>query len=197
VAIAAAEHVLRFELSPLTHQISEYATGPGSAVALTGFVAWAISLAASARLAWCATSSRVLPALLLLAAAGLIAVAVFQTQSVAGSVPRGTRITLTGRLHDAGSGAATLALFCAVLVSAARPELRRIRALAVGLATCALSLNFVLLGMGDQVGGLRQRLLLVVACVWQTALLVAISRMDQSCEHEPPEVKRVTRADIQ
>ena len=107
VAALAAEHLLQPGLSPLTHQMSEYATGPDGALATAAFVAWSLSLAATGRIALRAKSSRVLAILLALAAIGMATVACFETQTVAGVVPAGGAVTVTGRLHDLGLGALT------------------------------------------------------------------------------------------
>ena len=97
-AALAAEHLLQPGLSPLTHQMSEYATGPDGALATAAFVAWSLSLAATGRIALRAKSSRVLAILLALAAIGMATVACFETQTVAGVVPAGGAVTVTGRL---------------------------------------------------------------------------------------------------
>lgn len=183
--VISAEHGVHPELNPLTHQISEYATAPDGVLATAGFAAWSLSLAATAHVAWRTTSSMALAIPWALAASGMTIAALFATQTVAGVVPAGGHITLVGRLHDAGSGITTLAILCAMLVSASSRRLdRRLRLLASGLAVSALVINGALLAVGSEVGGLRQRLLVVIACVWQAAFLLRISRAAQRCSRE-------------
>lgn len=182
VAALAAEHLLQPRLSPLTHQMSEYATGPDGVLATAGFLAWSLSLAATGRLALRAESSRVLATLFALAAIGMATVACFKTQTVAGVVPAGGAVTLTGRLHDLGSAVTTLAIFCAMLASALTRGLsRNCKMLAVGMTVAAFSVNLALLAVGSEVGGLRQRLLVIIACAWQSAFLLALRRTGTVC----------------
>lgn len=182
VAALAAEHLLQPGLSPLTHQMSEYATGPDGALATAAFVAWSLSLAATGRIALRAKSSRVLAILLALAAIGMATVACFETQTVAGAVPAGGAVTVTGRLHDLGSAVTSLAIFCAMLALALTRGLsRNCKMLAVGFTVVALSVNLALLVVGPEVGGLRQRLLVIIACAWQGAFLLALRRTGTVC----------------
>lgn len=179
----AAAHALQPELSPLAHQVSEYANGPAGAVAVACFLAWAVSLAATGAAVGHATASRSLPIMLWLAAAGMAMVACFPTQTVAGELPPGDHRTLTGQLHDVGSGTATIAILCAVLMSARAVAHRRFRALAIGTALVALAIDLGLLAVGPEVGGLRQRLLVGAACLWQAVLLGFIGSARTACEH--------------
>jgi len=174
-----AEHCLRPALSPLTHQISEYATGGGGALAAAGFAAWSLSLGATSRLVWCMRRNA-LAILFALAAVGMATVACFETQTVAGVVPRGAHITLTGHLHNIGSGVSTLALLSAALLSAWTWGPGRFRLMTAVSAVTAVAINLALLQLGPEVGGLRQRLLVLIACGWQAAFLVAISRANAS-----------------
>lgn len=172
VAIVALEHLLSPGLDPATHQVSEYVHEPCGVIALAGFVAWAVSLAATSV---CVRSRGVLAIPLAVAAAGMLVVAVFPTQTVAGALPPGHHLTTTGALHDAGSGATTVALLVAMLLATWRVE--RLRVLSAGLALVAVAVQIGLLAVGPEVGGIRQRLLLGIGCAWQGALLVRTRRL--------------------
>jgi hypothetical protein len=54
---------------------------------------------------------------LALAATGMLITAAFATQTIAGQLPPGASLTLSGRLHDIGSGLTTVALLGAALLS--------------------------------------------------------------------------------
>jgi hypothetical protein len=108
--------------------ISEYARYGARGVISVGFGLWAASLAASAAYvgrAWPANlASRALVVLLLLAAAGVVVLASFRTQTSAGELVFGSRFSTYGRLHDAGSGLVTVALFAGICVTAASDVLQ-------------------------------------------------------------------------
>jgi hypothetical protein len=169
------EHVLEPALNPLRHQVSEYANSPSGAVMVLGFALWAISLSATAFLVgrrW-----RDLPLSLALALAGLgIAIAaLFATETVAGELPPGAALTTTGKLHDLGSGLAALALIGGALIVAFRARAPvPLRKATLWLLPASLILSLALLLTDPSVGGLRQRLLLLVGCVWQLMLLSAL-----------------------
>jgi Protein of unknown function (DUF998) len=175
-AVVLADHLLVPGLSPLEHEVSEYASSRYGALTVFGFAAWAVSLAASSVLALRALGARpaavTLSALFALASIGLVVTACFHTQTSAGRLPAGIARTLGGELHNLGSGAALIALALAAPLSVlALPGHPRYRALTAGLMLAALASTVVLLAVGPQVAGLRQRCLLAVACVWQLALI--------------------------
>jgi hypothetical protein len=185
VAFAATvvlEHALAPELVPTRHMISEYANARAGGLMVFGFLAWAASLAITAVLVGRDRSRRgasvahaVLIACLVIATLGLLVTACFHTQTVAGVLPSGTQRSASGRLHDLGSGMAMLALFGAVVASAQVIGTRHAlgRWLLVLLAIAVVT-DATLLAVGSDVAGVRQRLLVAAACVWQVVLLLAL-----------------------
>jgi hypothetical protein len=169
-AVSIAEHLLRPGLDPARHEISEYAHGPGGWAMTAGFAMWAVSLSATAALV--PADRRVLRSLLAVAALGMFVTATWRTQTSAGQLPPGVARTAAGRLHDTGSGLTSLALLAAALLTTrATWVLRRIQRLSAAVVIVAVGASVVLLGVGPEVDGVRQRVLLVCACVWQTAIL--------------------------
>lgn len=170
------EHILEPSLDPLRHQASEYANSPGGALMVLGFGLWAISLSATALLVERRCGDRLLSLALALAALGIAIAAVFATETVAGELPPGAELTTNGKLHDLGSGLATLALIggaCIVGLRARTPP--PLRKATLGLLLAGLVLSLALLLIGPSVGGLRQRLLLLAGCAWQLMLLSALT----------------------
>lgn len=179
VVVVAAEHALVPQLAPASHMVSEYANARAGAVMVIGFLCWAASLGITAlvaqrylRIAHRGGADRLVVWLLAVASAGIFVTACFSTQTSAGVLPPGIEWTASGRLHDAGSGVATLALFGAALVSTRAiddpPAFRRWVLIALVIA---VGLDLVLLALGSEVGGLRQRALIAIACTWQAAVL--------------------------
>lgn len=180
VAAVILEHVLVSRLSPATHQISEYANDPHAGWVMTvGFAAWSVSLGCAALGAWSAWSkaSSAVSSLLMLASAAMLVTAAFHTQTVAGVVPAGHRLTTSGRLHDLGSGVTTLALLGASITSAFslrdHPAFRRFT---LGSVVAAVVSDAGLLVIGHSVGGIRERVLVAIGCAWQAAYLAVVGR---------------------
>ena len=183
VICVVAAHLTRPSLDPASHMISEYARYGPRAVITVGFGLWAISLVASAVYVagtWPPTlASRALSVLMLLAAVGVVALAAFRTQTSAGELAFGRGVSLEGRLHDVGSGVVSLALFagaCLVVLSRVLPHWRRLAGVALLVAAVAVHVAF--LSIGPEVGGLRQRLVLLCGLMWQTLLLSWRGRPD-------------------
>ena len=173
--ILGLEHLLEPSLEPLRHQVSEYANSPSGALMEFGFALWAASLAATALLVERRLRDRLLTAALSLAALGIAIAAAFATETVAGELPPGTELTATGRLHDLGSGLASLALVGgAIVVGIRRKTPLPLRRTTISLLIAALIISLALLVIGPSVGGLRQRLLLLIGCAWQLLLLNAL-----------------------
>ncbi len=172
LAAVLLEHVLTPSLSPARHTISEYANAGTGAIMTVGFAAWAASLAATGAWAWLDRRRRLLALLLALAALGMVLAACFPTQTVAGSLPPGVMRTATGRLHDLGSGLTSLALLVGALVSALQSwPPRRFRLSSAIVVAAAVLVDVVLLAVGPDVGGIRQRLLVAMGCAWQLLLV--------------------------
>lgn len=183
VVIVAVEHILVPELDPLRSTISEYANATGAAGMLltAGLAAWSTSLACLAMQVGAATrlprSLRLLALPLAAAAAGFALAAGCPTQAVEGAIPVGVSYSTEGRLHDFGAGAAEVAIFAAAVagigIRRISPRMRGcwllVVAIAIGLGPAAASL-----GAGDP--GLRQRLLLTGAMVWQISLVRVLAR---------------------
>lgn len=179
------EHFLAPSLDPTRHEISEYVHTRDGWIMTAGFIAWAISLAATSVYAWQRQCSWMLPPLLAIAALGMVLTACFPTQTSAGNLPPGVTLTATGRLHDIGSGAVSLALLVGAVVSASDPRLpRAFRRWAVLLVALALLGSTALLIAGPVVGGIRQRLLIVIGCLWQLFLLNALGRAAERLARE-------------
>jgi Protein of unknown function (DUF998) len=176
VAVVLAEHALRPSLDPMRHQISEYANGETGGLMVAGFVFWAASLGATALLLARTRVGVALPLLIVGAAVGLLVAATWATQTSAGELPAGVHRGTAGRLHDLGAGVASLALLAGAVVSYRRIADRSLRCTVLLLLAVALLLDGVLLAVGPDVGGLRQRLLVAAGCGWQLVVLVACRR---------------------
>lgn len=175
VLTVGLEHLLEPSLDPLRHQVSEYANSPSGALMVLGFVLWAASLAATALLVERRWRDRLLAVALSLAALGIAIAAAFATETVGGELPPGAELTTTGKLHDLGSGLASLALIgAAIIVGLRRSAPLPLRKATIWLLLASLILSLALLLIGPSVGGLRQRLLLLVGCAWQLLLLDAL-----------------------
>lgn len=181
-AIVALQHVLEPQLAPSRHQVSEYTNESAGALMVAGFLAWAASLVSTAILVWRTRDAWrrpiggwIIASLLVVAAVGIVGTACFATQTSAGVLPPGVERTLGGRFHDLGSAAATLALALAAVIgivaAPAHSALARVTAVLLGVAFAATA---VLLAVGDPVDGIRQRVLLVTACIWQALLVVGV-----------------------
>ena len=177
VACLALEHLLSPTLDPARHEISEYVHTRSGAVMTVGFLAWALSLAASTVLAWRILRSRALAALLGIASLSVVILACFPTQTSTGALPAGVTLSTTGRLHDVGSGVATTALLLAATVSTFDPRLSSaFRRRAAFLIVAAVVSASMLLVVGPAVGGIRQRVVVLAGCLWQVLLLRALPR---------------------
>lgn len=184
VAIVALQHLLVPELAPRRNTISEYANATVGWLMVTGFLAWALSLAATAGLVrrdGRSITHGLLAACFGAAALGMLVTACFPTQTIAGVLPAGVERSTRGRLHDLGSGAVMLALFAATVIA-----LRAIawpawfRGWTVALLALAVVGGGALLAGGQDLGGLRQRLLVSVGCAAQAMLLRALQVRSRS-----------------
>jgi hypothetical protein len=167
--ILGLENAINSSLDPTTHRISEYVNGDWGWLMSLGFGSWAFSLAATAYYLCGFPRGGPVFAGLLIAAVGMTITACFATQTSAGRLPPGESLTLSGQLHDFGSGLATLALAGAVL-SSLRLESKRLRRCTAALLVVAIAVG-VLIFAGGEAPGIRQRLLVLFACLWQAGLL--------------------------
>jgi hypothetical protein len=120
----------------------------------------------------------------LAAAAGVALLAMFRTQASAGHLTFGSHLALGGRLHDGGSALATVSLLAGACLSLGLQTLtRRRRIIATALIVLCVLTTAVLLPIGQEVGGLRQRLLLGCACGWQAFVLGARRRAPAASAH--------------
>jgi hypothetical protein len=169
VACAVVAQLANPDVGPARHMVSELAHGTAGWVMTAGFGCWAVALVLGAI---------VLPradrpagaTLVAIAAAGVVVLMVFPTQTIGGELPAGVARTTAGRLHDVGSGVATLALAAAAGISGVRAWRggdRRTSAMVVVLLAVAIAATVVGLAIGPSVGGLRQRVLLLAAVTWQ------------------------------
>jgi Protein of unknown function (DUF998) len=179
LVLLAIEHLLRGDLSPATHEISEYANGPHGILMTVGFIAWAVSLAATSIAVISAMPNtlavRLIAVLLLIAAAGLVVTAIFHTQTVAGRLPAGVHRTLGGELHNLGSGT-TLVALAAALTTSALGRTARSHATPIAIAVGTMAIVGVLALSVPHTAGLRQRTLVTSACIWQLWLLAACAQ---------------------
>jgi hypothetical protein len=196
VAIVGVEHVLVPGLDPARHMVSEYTNARAGWLMVAGFLAWAASLAATATLATSAVrSSRrrlvhtVVAAVLFIAAAGMLVTASFATQTSAGVLPPGVRLSMSGRLHDLGSGLTTLALFAAVIASLRAIPTPTYRVQALVIVLVAGVSDAALLAVGPSVGGIRERILILCGCGWQLAFLAALRHPRDCLQRADTEAK--------
>ncbi len=144
--------------------VSEYANHQAGWVIEAGFGAWVAALLLGAA----GTSARAVSGLLVIAALGVIVLAIFPTQTSAGRLPSGVARSTGGRLHDLGSDLATLALVAAAVTSAAAARRRHdpqstAIVVVLGIVVVATVLG---LAIGPSVAGLRQRAMLGGAVAW-------------------------------
>jgi hypothetical protein len=175
LAILVIEHLANPSLDPARHEISEYVHSTIGWLMTIGFLIWSLSLAASACLAGSLRAGGPIRVALLAASLGMLLTACFATQTSAGRLPPDVVLSTTGHLHDLGSGIATVALLLAVL-AALRVEGRtshRLRRVTISLLIFVLPADGLLLALGSEVGGVRQRLLVLAGCVWQLTLISA------------------------
>lgn len=157
--------------------VTAFASWAGSLILTRRTVGRHLEVAGASR-----TGIRVLAAALTMGGLGLVVAAMFATQTSAGELPTGVERDWAGRLHDVGSGATTLALGAAVLVCCRLAALSRaLRRWSTVALVFAIASNAGLLLAGASVGGLRQRLLLAAALLWQLMLLAELGgRADQA-----------------
>jgi hypothetical protein len=170
LAIAVAEHLINTSLDPTRHEISEYVHAKAGWLMTVGFVSWGISLAATSRLVSTRYADRPASICLTLASLGLVVAACFATQTSAGRLPPGVSLNATGQLHDIGSGIATLSILASALLSLRGRYPQSVRIGGAALAVMAISADIALLAVGE-VGGIRQRLLVIAGCLWQLLVL--------------------------
>jgi hypothetical protein len=172
LASAVAEHLINVSLDPARHEISEYVHTATGSVMIAGFAAWALSLAVTSWLVLGSYADRLASACLALASLGLTVTACFATQTSAGRLPPGVSLNAIGQLHDIGSGLATISILASALLSLRGRYPRPVRIGGVGLLSVALVADVVLLMLGSEVAGIRQRVLVATACLWQLLVLV-------------------------
>jgi hypothetical protein len=171
VVIIIVEHFVQPGLDPARHQISEYVHGDTGWLMTVGFLSWSLSLAATAALVGRFAGGRPMRVALIAAAVGMLVTACFATQTVAGRLPAGASLDISGRLHDLGSSATTVALVAAAALGLRVRRLRRLRPFTIAVLVAAVSADIVLLAIGNDAGGVRQRLLVAAGCLWQAAVI--------------------------
>ena len=166
VAFVVILHVVRTDLQPVGHRLSEYANGPYGWMMTAAFVALGCGLAALGVLLRAGTGSgavgRAIPATALLAGAGMVLSGAFRTgESVASEV-----------IHSRASGLATVAVV-AMALAYSLPRSRPGRTAAThdlvgaGLALTAAALATLSPFFHDtRWTGLSQRLLWTAAMIW-------------------------------
>jgi membrane-associated phospholipid phosphatase len=171
VACVVAMHVLRDDLAPTGHRLSEYALGRYGWVMAAAFVGIGSGLLA---LAWAMSRSRpparwrrAVPTLVAVAGGGMILAGLYDTDP-------GRSGESADSIHSLASGGATLALIAAALMWSVIPASRRLRrpdaATALAVAAAILGALSPLLHR-SAVTGVSQRLLWATLLTW--AVLVA------------------------
>lgn len=175
VVIVATQSLLVPSYDSAHQEISEYVHSSAGGLMVIGFLAWALSWAVLAMLPpatdrdtlWIAGVQR---AAFASTALGLIFVACFATDR--GTIEPGVVVdsTTAGRIHDAASALVTLSIIVAALAGATLcgPRTKMASLLLVGMG---LSADVIMLGIGDPAPGIRQRLLVAAACLWQVLWL--------------------------
>ncbi|HWO46866.1 MAG TPA: DUF998 domain-containing protein, partial [Solirubrobacterales bacterium] len=164
-------------------RISEYVNGDAGWLMTIGFAAWAVSLLATAVVARGLFSGPGVSWALVLAAFGMVLVACFATQTSAGELLPGDSLTLSGRLHDRGSGLVMIGLTIAGALALRRGGPRRLRRRTLLLLLAVLPVLIALIAIGDDVDGIRQRLLVGTGCAWQLLLLMEAVAGDRVPAH--------------
>jgi hypothetical protein len=176
VGVVAVEHLLRRDLPPPDHFISEYGVGDTALLQSAAFVAWAGSMAALLLLAarraragsgWRRALLWIVAVLLAVATAGAVLCALFATQTIAGELPAGVERTDAGRLHDLGTLFILAGLVLAAVLTAAALPGRRHALEVAGLAVALVAIVPVLILVGWDAPGIGQRGFIAVGCVWQ------------------------------
>jgi hypothetical protein len=172
--IVAAELAINPSLDPAQHEISEYVHAQLGPLMTVGFVFWAVSLGAMSWVLFARVGARLVATCLGVASIGMLVTATFATQTSAGKLPPGVTLTTTGRLHDIGSGLTTATLLLAALLSLRNLGGRRFRQQVAVLLVVLISSDIVLLVIGPEVAGVRQRVVVAGACIWQLLVLGAV-----------------------
>src|SRR4051794_23483746 len=171
--IVALEHLLRRDLPPADHFVSEYAGGWTHPLQAAAFVSWGVATAACAVLAARVNERRIARAIvvvaLVAATAGLALTAVFSTQTVAGVLPAGVRRTTGGRLHDLGTLFILAGLLVAALASLRLIARTRYRLVVLVLGVVLVAIVPALVAAGIDAPGIGQRGFIAVGLAWQWA----------------------------
>jgi hypothetical protein len=182
VVLLASLHIIRPELDPAWHFISEYAIGDFGwmiALAFLGLALSYLTLFVAIRYQIQTIWGRIGLALLVVSAAGLILAAIFTTDPVTTSQDA---MTTEGRLHNLGGTLGIAMPFAAVFISwslarnQAWSSARRSLLWAAGLALIGFLVSFVSLGVllsqsGGRFGpdvlvGWPNRLEMLAYCAW-------------------------------
>lgn len=163
--------MLRTDLPPGEHFVSEYANGWTRPLQTVAFLAWAAATAACAVLAARVPERRIAGAVvvvaLLVATGGLLLAAMFATQTVAGELPAGTPRTTAGRLHDIGTLAILAGLLMAALASLRQVPSTRYRLTVIALGIALVAIVPALVAIRLDAPGVGQRGFILVGLAWQ------------------------------
>jgi hypothetical protein len=179
-AAVVAMHVLDPGLSIRAQTLSEYVHGPASPLLLVALVAWSVSLAA---LAWLVASgvrrhpdplAPIQAAAIFSVSVAVLLLALFPTDRGAELAGQVTDATAAGRVHDLAGLVAIAGFLCAVILGSIRAS-RTWRWVGLFPVAVAISADAILLALGDPAPGLRQRLLVFMACTWQVLSLLELT----------------------
>jgi hypothetical protein len=179
VGLVALEHLLRRDLPPADHFVSEYASGSTHVVQAVAFASWAAGTAGCAVLATRVRERPIARAVviagLVAATAGLCLAAAFTTQTVAGELPAGVQRTTGGRLHDFGTLAILAGLLIAALASLRAVPRTRYRLTVLALGVILVAIVPALVAAGIDAPGIGQRGFIAVGIAWQWAFAAQFS----------------------
>ena len=174
------QHLLVPELAPRRNTISEYANADVGWLMVAGFLAWALSLAATADLAR-RDGQALLAACFAVAALGMLVRRLLSDADRRQCPARGRGALDHRPPARPRRRAVMVALFAATAVAAWRIAWPAwFRRWALALLAFAVIVGGALLAGGDDVGGLRQRLLVLAGCAAQAALVIALGERAQA-----------------
>ncbi|MBE2318617.1 DUF998 domain-containing protein [Solirubrobacter sp. CPCC 204708] len=181
VGLVALEHLLRTDLPPGEHFVSEYAVGWTRPVQTVAFLAWAAATAAcallAARVPWRPIARGLVVLMLVAATAGLLVAAVWTTETVGGQLPSDVQRTLGGRLHDLGTLGILAGLLLAALTSLRLIANTRYRLTVLALGVALVAIVPALIALRLDAPGIGQRGFILVGLAWQLAFASRAEQM--------------------
>jgi hypothetical protein len=182
VVVVVALHILRAELAPVSHRLSEYAIGPYGGLMTATFVCVGASLLMLAG-AVLVTDRRLWSSVVVVVAVGLAGVGMVVSGLYRTDVSRSG--ATADAVHSAASGLATLALIGAAIfwttVASRRPAPVVLTAMAVALGAVSPALH------RTRWTGLSQRLLWLTLLAWVIVAAFELTRRADPSNRPTPE----------